>query len=352
MDEQYKKYKVLIVDDSAFMRKVIKTILDSDDEIEVIDSANDGQQALNILETKKPDVVTLDIEMPVMDGMECLRNIMDKYNIPVIMLSSHTRLGAEYTIEALECGAIDFITKPEDIMEMNNSDRRQELIEKVKIAARINREFNRINQGRYITEDDVEEKKLKKIVAIGSSTGGPKALKYIIGKLPQDFPAAVLVVQHMPAGFTKSLAVRLNNSSKILVKEAEDQEKIKNGCVYIAPGGFHMIVFKKGNDFRVRLTKDPPVAKLRPTIDKMMISTVDSGIEFIIGVILTGMGGDGSKGIRYIKEVNKGYIIAQDEESSTVFGMPHAAIKTGVVDEIIPIEKIADVIIKKVGREN
>jgi two-component system, chemotaxis family, protein-glutamate methylesterase/glutaminase len=343
---------VLVVDDSAFMRKVISDILNSDPNVKVMDTAKNGVEAIEKVKSCKPDVITLDVEMPIMDGLTCLKELQKYTNVPIVMLSSVTRDGAEQTIKALENGAVDFITKPTNIFEMSNDEKKIEVIEKVKIAknsTRIRRE-NIKNLHIKPKSDIIKSSEIKKIVAIGTSTGGPKALQDVIPLIPGDVPAAFLVVQHMPAGFTKSLADRLNSLSEVTVKEAEDGEYLKAGYVYIAPGNYHMLVESdRSRNVLIRLSQSPPVVGHRPAVNVMMESLSNTGLTNLIGVIMTGMGGAGSEGIKLIKNINKGYIIAQDEKSCVVYGMPKVAVQTGDVDVVVPLKSITNEIMKIVG---
>lgn len=341
--------KVLIVDDSAFMRKVLSEMIDSEESLAVIGTATDGKDALCKISQLNPDVITLDVEMPIMDGINCLQEIMQKFPRPVIMLSSGTDYGAELTIKALDEGAVDFIAKTKNIFDIKNVKKRNEIIEKITIAKNIS--FK--NSKNMISNSDVliqNNKILKNIIAIGSSTGGPKALQSVIPFLPGDIPAAVLIVQHMPPGFTNSLAERLDSKSKLVVKEASHKEKVLAGHVYIAPGDSHMLVevTAKG-DILINLDKSPPVSGHRPSVDVMMSSLSDTGLKNIIGVILTGMGADGSSGVKKLKEINKSFVIAQDEETSVVYGMPKMAVQTGAVDKVVSLDKISEEIIQFLG---
>ena len=351
MEKYYKvKIRVLVVDDSAFMRKVISDILGSDDEILVIDTAKSGIEAVQKARELKPDVITLDVKMPGMDGLECLKELGKIGKIPVVMLSSITKEGTDATIQALEDGAIDFITKPANIFDMNGKEKRDEIIEKVKVASNSlsSLESSVKVQKNPIVSNVIHE--LNNIVLIGTSTGGPKALQEVIPLIPENVDAAFLVVQHMPAGFTKSLASRLDGISKIHVKEAEDNEQIKTGYVYIAPGDYHMIAEKqKDSTIKIKLTKDPPVRSHRPSVDVMMESVSNTNFKNIVGVIMTGMGGDGSEGVKLLKNNNNANIIVQDENTCVVFGMPRVAILTGVVDVVAPLKQIASEIMKIVG---
>lgn len=343
--------KVLIVDDSAFMRKVLSDIIDSEELFVVVGTATDGKDALRKISKLDPDVITLDVEMPVMDGINCLKEIMRKFPKPVVMLSSGTDHGADLTIKALDEGAVDFIAKPKNIFDIKSDKKKKEIIEKITIASKI-KFYN--TQNKVIPNDgniEVQKhKSLKNIIAIGSSTGGPKALQSVIPMLPGDIPAAVLIVQHMPPGFTNSLAERLNSKSNLKVKEAIHKEKILAGHAYIAPGDSHMLIEVLANgDLLINLDKSPPVGGHRPSVDVMMNSLSDTGFQSIVGVILTGMGADGSIGVKKLKDVNKSYIIAQDEETSVVYGMPKMAVQTGAVDKVVSLDKISEEIIQFLG---
>ncbi|WP_094547393.1 protein-glutamate methylesterase/protein-glutamine glutaminase [Petroclostridium xylanilyticum] len=343
--------RVMIVDDSAFMRKVITDVLRTDNEIEVIYTAKDGKDALEKIKQLSPDVITLDVEMPVMNGLDCLQHIMNYKPIPVIMVSGLTSEGADATIKALELGAVDFITKPSNIFEIGSDKFKKEITEKVKVAKN-----TRVHPHTYPAvynkrTDIVHSSNLKKIVAIGTSTGGPRALQQIIPFIPGNIPAAFIVVQHMPPGFTKSFAMRLDGMSELTVKEAEDGDKIKAGCVYIAPGDYHIVFDKetRSNDLIIRLNKSDPVGGHRPSVNVMMNSLSDTGLRNIIGVIMTGMGSDGCEGLKSLKEINKAFVIAQDEKSCVVYGMPKAAVQAGIVDKIVSLNEISNEIIKLVG---
>ena len=350
-----KLINVLVVDDSAFMRKVITDILESTGDIKVTGTANDGLEALEKVKLLNPDVITLDVEMPSMDGLSCLKELQKLTGAPVIMLSGLTKSGEHSTIEALEAGAIDFVTKPADLFEILGEYKKKEIIDKIRMAKSIGKtgvsEKTKTQRGKAATGKNINRNTtLETIVAIGTSTGGPKALQEVIPYIPGDVPAALLVVQHMPPGFTKSLAERLNTLSGLLVKEAEDGDMIQPGYVYIAPGDYHMLL-NKGKDgvLSIRLTKEPAVGGHRPAVNVMMNSIAESGFHSVIGVILTGMGADGSEGIVNIKKQNNAIIISQDEKSCVVYGMPKAAVKTGVVDEVVPLKQIADAIVKNLG---
>lgn len=349
--------RILIVDDSAFMRRVIKDILMKDNDLEVIGHARNGKDALEKLADLKPDVITLDVEMPIMDGIETLKQIINLYpNIPVVMLSGLTQLGADMTMKALEIGAVDFIEKPKSIFNMDADDKKEEIIQKVKVASKV-----KLNvQKKIVKILNTPKKHIKlagnynqnstfsNLVSIGTSTGGPRALQSIIPNIPQEINASIVVVQHMPREFTKSLANRLNSMSQINVKEAEDGEILEKGYCYIAPGDYHMTVIERsGGKLHIKLNHEEKVSGHRPSVDVMMDSVSKISGYKKLGIILTGMGGDGAKGIKKIRE-NKGFTIAQDEESCVVFGMPKVAINKGAIDKVLPLDKIVYEIITNV----
>jgi two-component system chemotaxis response regulator CheB len=351
-----KSIGVLVVDDSAFMRRALTDILESDNDIKVIATAKDGLEALDKAKSFSPDVITLDVEMPAMDGLTCLKELQKITDAPVIMLSGVTKNGAKSTIETLEAGAIDFITKPAGLFDIAGEAKKKEIIEKIRMAKNI-----KMKTGKAIKEEvtrpiiplDRESKRntdLKALIAIGTSTGGPKALQEVIPFIPGDIPAAAVIVQHMPPGFTKSLADRLNAISDLFVKEAEDNEEIKPGYAYVAPGDYHLEIHRTPkNTLKIRLTQAPAIGGLRPSVNVMMNSLAATGFPNVIGVIMTGMGSDGSEGIVNIKNSNKGIIISQDEKSCVVYGMPKSAVNTGVVDTVVPLKEIAEVIVKYLG---
>ena len=351
----HSKIEVLVVDDSAFMRRVITKLLESSNQLEVIDTARNGVDALKKIEKNRPDVITLDVEMPKMDGLDFLKRLMAKKPIPVLMLSSVTSEGSEETIKALELGAFDFITKPSGSISLDIDKVKDELIKKVKLAAKsgvqekINRQIDRDdNQTKKDViskevESTLESSSLKfsgsktKLLVIGASTGGPKAIKEIMSSLPGNLGIAILIVQHMPPEFTKSLALRLNKLSDYRVKEAEEGDRVKAGTALLAPGDYHMII----KNAKAKLSQGPKVHNVRPAIDKTIESVVKEYKDSIVGVLLTGMGKDGAKGMKLIKEFG-GQTIAQDEETSVVYGMPKAAVDMEAVDKVSPIYKIAE----------
>ncbi|MBU5437686.1 chemotaxis response regulator protein-glutamate methylesterase [Tissierella sp. MSJ-40] len=346
--------KVLIVDDSALIRKVLTDILKEDKEIDIVGTARNGKDALEKIPLLNPDIITLDVEMPIMDGLTTLKNIMSTYKLPVIMISSLTKEGADLTLKALDEGAVDFIPKPKNVFNMSESDIKREIIDKIKIGAKTKVEVT-TNLSSLVKPTFSSDKKLIKIkkdfshiVAIGTSTGGPRALQNILPLLPHDINASIVVVQHMPPKFTKSLADRLNSMSNINIKEAEEGDILNRGWCYIAPGDYHMEAVKEGGSLVIRLNQEPPTMGLRPTVDILMKSVASIEEYAKTGVILTGMGSDGARGISEMKKRDS-YTIAQDESTSVVFGMPKSSIATNNIDEILPLNRIANRIINIVG---
>jgi len=355
--------RVLIVDDSAFMRNALSKMLTADPEIEIAGTARDGVEALEKIAQLSPDLVTMDIEMPRMDGLEALRRIMATSPIPVIMVSSLTVEGAHATLEALEIGAVDFLSKNLADLSVNILQVREALLEKVKQIGR-----RRLRQtGRTFPssrkaptgpaavpppppEGRQEYRKERRIsvVAIGTSTGGPKALQDVIPKLPKQFPVPVLVVQHMPPSFTGPFADRMNELSQLQVKEAEEGEPLKAGVVLVAPGRGHMSVRRgRVGECYVTIEENRPDLIYRPSADIMMLSVAEIYPGRALGVILTGMGNDGEKGMRAIKG-SGGRTIAQNEETCVVYGMSRASIDARVVDKVVPLEEVAGEIINAV----
>lgn len=357
--------KVLIVDDSAFMRRVISDIIKSDKRFEVVGTASNGQEALSVVNELKPDVISLDIQMPVMDGLTMLKKLNVDHKIPVVMMSTLTKEGATETIQALELGAFDFVAKPDNIFKVNSTEIKEELLEKLYQAAlsgekavtkfkpSISRTLTPENTSSGTTirsEVKVSQKsgaKVTKLVAIGTSTGGPRALQYLLPYLPKDIDAGIVIVQHMPPGFTKSLSERLNQLSEITVKEAENGDIIENGTAYIAPGDRHLLVKQTGSNYVIELSDGPKKGAHKPSVDVMMSSITKINIPHVVGVIMTGMGADGREGLQDLKNARKIHIIAQDEESCVVYGMPKSVVEVGIADEIKPLDQLAVAIVKK-----
>jgi two-component system chemotaxis response regulator CheB len=343
------KVKVLVVDDSFLMRRIISDIVNSDPHLEVVGKAKDGDEALEKIASLNPDVVTLDINLPVRNGIDVLNDIMRGNPTKVIMLSAYTRAGASATIRALELGAVDFIAKPSGEISLGLEKLKNEIIAKIKLAANV-------DLGKYLAAfraagaaQKEEEKVLgvRKLVIIGASTGGPKAILNIMRSIPGNIDAAFLIVQHMPKGFTLSFAERISWETGIRAKEAEEGDIVSNGKGFVAPAGSHMVLVKNGNQVKIKLTQDPPVNFVRPSIDVTMLSAVDIFGKDIIGVILTGMGKDGLEGAKKIKEAG-GKLLIQDEESSVVWGMPGSVSKAGLTDGALPLSQIAEALIKSI----
>jgi two-component system chemotaxis response regulator CheB len=329
--------KILIVDDSLLMQKVLVDLLQSDSQISVIGTARDGEEALQKIKTLQPDVVTLDIEMPRMNGLTTVRKIMQTNPLPVIMISALAQREAQLTLKALEFGAVDYVPKPSGPISLNMDTVKDELITKVKTAASAN-----IRQLKPQTQKIAppKQKSRDKLISIAASTGGPAAVAYILRNIPANTPP-ILVVQHMQKGMTKLFSETLNQECKIQVKEAEEGDVAQEGLALIAPGGFHMIITEGGE---INLSTAPPVNYVRPSADVTMKSAAKTYASKNIGVVLTGMGSDGAKGIEAIKKKG-GVTIAQDKKTCAVFGMPDAAIKTGCVDFVTSLESIPKQII-------
>lgn len=353
------KIKVLVVEDSSLVRKIITDILSRDPEIEVVGTANNGITAIFRNDQLNPDVITMDIEMPIMDGLEALRHIIKKNPKPVIMMSVLTRHGTEATFKALEYGAVDFIPKPATNISLSVSEISDILIEKVKSVYRSNIKLTALTSKETIEAEgkiaeNREERKINsfeikeksdKVIGIGTSTGGPSALMEIFKKFPVKFPSPVLVVQHMPEGFTKAFSERLNIGSALKVKEAEDGDILFSGCGYIAPGDFHMKVENSNSSKIIRLYKGEKVSGHRPSIDVLFNSMAECCGKNSVCVIMTGMGQDGADGILKVKNMG-GHTMAQDESTSIVYGMNRVAVSKGAIDEIVPLYEIPERIIR------
>lgn len=408
--------RVVIADDSAFMRKVLTDLFKKQPDFEVVGAAINGKEAINKVQEMKPDLVTMDVNMPVMDGLNALAVIMEKAPTPVVMLSSLTQQGTEATVRALSLGAVDFVSKAGGSISKLDAIE-DELLEKCRNAAKARvrkldfspqkklandklkptgtvppvmkrvelpvrqgmklgssagttppapaspglgvRRSNPLLQVRGKPQPEAPAKVTpvvmggagngaRKLVAIGTSTGGPQALQQVITRLPGDLPCGVVVVQHMPAGFTKALADRLNTISQVSVKEAEDGDIIKPGHVYIAPGSHHLKVKEDGGSRKIVLNQDPPVGNHRPAVNVMYDSVASLGRN-LVAVIMTGMGCDGCEGMKKIKAAG-GYSIAQDEPTCVVYGMPKAVVDAGLADEVRPVENIAQAIVDAVKR--
>lgn len=354
------KIKVLVVDDSALMRKSLKEIIMTDLSLEVIGTARDGKDAIEKVRELEPDVITMDINMPVMDGLTSMQYILEEYpEIPVIMISSLTAEGALTTFEALELGAFDYVTKPSGTVSSNLHIVGREIIQKIKMAYkhmnkksirdRMKRQKNAKIPKKVTTKSELisENNEVTKVVAIGISTGGPSTLMEVLPMLPQDLNAAVVIVQHMPPSFTSSFAKRLNDACRIPIKEAEAGDVLQKGRGYLAPGGHHLVV--RGQGGIIRLTNSPKTIFM-PSVNVMMESMLDAyGGEKVIGVLMTGMGDDGVDAMIKIRNAG-GVTIAEDESTAVVFGMPREAIERGGAEIVVPSYKMADAIVKAIRR--
>lgn len=338
------KIRVLIVDDSALMRQVLAAVLSEDSEIEVIGTAPDPYIAREKIKALRPDVLTLDVEMPRMDGLTFLEKLMAGHPMPVVMVSSLTETGCATTLRALELGAVDFFTKPTIDQRQGIEEQAQDLIEKVKAAAHA-KVGQRREPGKAVAVSAFKAassamlKTTDSVIAIGASTGGTEALRELLQALPPNSPP-ILITQHMPEKFTKQFANRLNSLCRIAVKEAEHGDAVLPGHALIAPGNFHMTLSRSGARYCVRLNQDPPVNRHRPSVDVMFHSVAKYAGSNSIGVLLTGMGADGAKGLLAMKEAGA-VTLAQDEASCVVFGMPKEAIKLGAVDRVVPLRDLA-----------
>ncbi|MBQ9120683.1 MAG: chemotaxis response regulator protein-glutamate methylesterase [Lachnospiraceae bacterium] len=372
------KKNILVVDDSALMRRLISDIITADGRFQVADVAMNGLEAFDFVtrDTKKYDAILLDINMPKMNGIQFLEQL-EKMKIKqrVIIVSTLAKEGAKETVRCLELGAFDFVTKPDSFVEARNESFRKMILKTLGAATGVDigipdttkatgakKELTKPSQvaARALYEitaapvkrnqhNEATNRGAKKLVALACSTGGPKALQSVIPKLPANLDAAILLVQHMPAGFTKSLAERLNELSAIKVKEASDGDVLQKGTVYIAQGGSQMRLTKKMGDYVITETVEPARNGLKPCADIMYESLVGMDFDDITCVVLTGMGGDGTLGIKQLNEKNNIYVIAQNEATCTVYGMPKVVAEAGLVDEVVPLEAVAEAIIKNVG---
>ncbi|MDM7926619.1 MAG: chemotaxis response regulator protein-glutamate methylesterase, partial [bacterium] len=347
--------KVLVVDDSLLSRKLLVGFLSEDPDIEVVATASNGKDALEAVGKHNPDVVTMDVRMPEMDGITALKRIMSEAPRPVVMLSAFTERDTELTLQSLDLGAVDFITKPHPVFSRTLSDIRDEILLKVKTASR-NRVRRRVAgraplpaapvfRKRSRTGSRIPLGKCRDVVAIGISTGGPQCLQRLLPAVPADFPAAIVIVQHMPAGFTRVLAERLNGMSAIEVKEAESGDVIRRGRALLARGDHHLVIQEEELAYTTVVNRDPPVSRFRPSIDVMMESAARLFGERAIGVIMTGMCDDGVRGVRAIRGAG-GRVIAQDEATSVVFGMNRLAIESGCVDRVVPLQEIVPALLE------
>ncbi len=351
------KVRVLVVDDSAFFRRRIQEIIDSDPGLEVVGAAADGREAVRKVAELKPDVVTMDIEMPVMDGIAAVREIMKKHPTPILMFSSLTREGARPTLDALEAGAMDYLPKRLDEMAGRKEEAIRILCRKLRTLglrrpapvlrqAAVQKEAAAAAAPPTRKEGVAGVPRFKapppgriRLVAIGASTGGPVALQRVLTRLPADFPAPVLVIQHMPAAFTPAFAQRVDGLCRLRVKEAEDGDPLSRGTVYVAPGGRQMLVRRQGAGGRITITDGRPDLNYKPCVDITYQSLAIGNAAEVLAIVLTGMGADGCEGARALKQ-GGATIWAQDEKSCVVYGMPAAVVNAGLADAVLPLEKI------------
>ncbi|MFD0869171.1 Chemotaxis response regulator protein-glutamate methylesterase [Chlamydia abortus] len=359
-------YRVLVVDDSIFMRKIISDLLSGNPRLKVVDTAVNGAEAVEKVKQLKPDVVTMDVEMPVMDGLRALQKIMAEHPTPVVMLSSLTQEGAAATVKALQSGAVDFIGKPSGSISLDLYKVKLELHQKLMAAARSNvrpiglpaqpdkkesavsatKPARRppFSSGTGNTEGPKAEgrRHFSHLVAIGTSTGGPRALQQVLSGFPANFPAPILIVQHMPPVFTSSLARRLDSSSAIRVVEAEDGMTVRSGTAYIAPGGYHLLLQREGADqYRTRLSAEGTRSGHRPSVDVLFESLLPFKELKRHAVLMTGMGSDGAAGMLALKQAGAVTTIAEAEETCVVYGMPRAAVERGAAIHILPQQHIS-----------
>ena len=348
------KIKILVVDDSAFMRSALKGMIQTDPLMQVVATARDGEEAIEKIKTYRPDIVTMDLEMPRMDGLSAIKIIMQEVPVPILVVSSLSEEGAHATFDALEAGAVDFISKNLEARSLNIMNVQEDLLDKIRTIVKSKYDFKKraardAEKAKPVIFDKKPLAAYGNIlgVAIGVSTGGPKALQNVIPYLPKELSAGVVVVQHMPAAFTKSFAERLDSLSQLHVKEAEHGEVIKPGTVIIAKGGKHLRLRRVKLDVLVEISDVPKESLYRPSVNEMMLSAVNAFGGRVLGVIMTGMGNDGCMGMRKIKE-NGGKTIAQDESSCVVYGMPKAVVDEGLADKILPLEQISSEIVNMV----
>lgn len=353
------KIRTLIVDDSALIRQILTELLSRDQEIEVIGTAQDPFVAREKIKAMNPDVITLDVEMPRMDGLTFLEKLMAARPMPVVMVSSLTEIGCQTTLRALELGAVDFVTKPRIDVREGMTELAQDLVGKIKAAAcaNVKRTAWKIKGGEpsptpqtsRVASSGAMIKTTDTIIAIGASTGGTEALKEVLEALPPNTPP-IIMTQHMPEKFTKTFADRLNQLCRISVKEAEDGDSVLPGHALLAPGNYHMVLVRSGARYSVRLTQDEPVNRHRPSVDVMFDSVARTAGANSVGVILTGMGNDGAKGLLAMKQAGA-ITIAQDEATCVVFGMPKEAIKLGGVDQVLPLSQIAQAVLDRISKK-
>ncbi len=353
--------KILIVDDSALMRRVLCDIIESDERFRVVARATNGLEALDLLSRNQYDAVVLDVNMPKMNGIQLLEKLREnRIHARIMMASTDTMEGAKLTLDALELGALDFVHKPDSAMDCRVDTFKTRFLEVLEtvVNSRLP-EFQsreKILESRQITAKMVDIARKysakspgTKVVAIASSTGGPKALQEVIPRLPAELDAPVLLVQHMPKGFTASFAERLNELSQMHVKEAQEGDELQRGTVYVAMGGMHMNVRRIGNKCVIHYSDEPNREGVKPSANYMYESLSDSCYDKILCVVMTGMGADGTQGIKNLEATRTAHVISQDQATCTVYGMPKAVVTAGLSDQVVPLDQIAQEIILNVG---
>lgn len=338
------------MDDSALVRSLLSEIIRKAPGFSLVGAAPDAYVARDMVKEFSPDVITLDIEMPRMDGLSFLEKLMTARPTPVVMISTLTEAGADATLQALELGAVDFVPKPKLGITEGLREYSEVILEKLEAAAHVKVRPLKKSIAREASQagekiSAIRLQSTEKIIAIGASTGGTEAIKEVLLQLPAAVPG-IVITQHMPAGFTRTYAERLNKLTKLHVAEAKGGERILPGHAYLAPGGFHLLVVRSGADYVIKLSDAEPVHRHRPAVDVMMESVAIAGGKNVIGVLLTGMGKDGAKGMLDIRNYG-GFTLAQDEQSCVVYGMPKEAVNLGGVDKIIELAKMGDAILNK-----
>lgn len=344
--DDYRPIRVLIIDDSIVIRQLLKDIFARDGGIEVVGTASDPIEGYDKIVQLKPDVLTLDVEMPRMDGITFLEKLMRSHPMPVVMISTLTREGSEVTLKALELGAVDFIAKPTQSIFTGMAALSHEITSKVKAAARAR---VRPKQA-HVAPVEMPQTSIKRVagthrlIAIGASTGGPEAIRQVLQGLPAEVPP-IVIVQHMPPVFTRSFAERLDKLCTVRVKEAEDGDVLQPGHAYIAPGDYHLQVMRSGSQYRARVVQTEPVNRHRPSVDALFDSVMQASGASTVAVLLTGMGADGARGLKKLREAGA-RTIAQDEETCVVFGMPREAIQIGGAEFVLPLPQIAHKVVE------
>ena len=342
------KIRVLVVDDSALIRRLLKSILESDPDIEVVGQAQDPHVARELIKQTAPDVLTLDIEMPRMDGLTFLNNLMRLRPMPVVMISSLTERGADITFDALALGAVDFVTKPKLDLASGLDTAAQEIIAKVKAAARATpRRSAPPSAGTPVVRPPVATgfRTTDRLIAIGASTGGTEAIREVLMLFPPDAPGTV-IAQHIPPGYSKAFAQRLDKTCAVSVVHAEDGQRILPGHAYVAPGGLHLRVERRGAQWVCSVRDGEAINQHKPSVDALFHSVAESAGFNAVGAILTGMGSDGAKGLKAMRDAGA-FTMAQDEQSSVVWGMPGSAVRLDAVDLVLPLDRVANQLIAK-----